>query len=138
LSSSQTKTRTLRSSLLPNGDSVARSFDSVFLGSAFFGSEGFEGGEGGVSFSGLEASSFDFGSSFFGSGSEVVGLSPDAGSFAASPPSSFPPSAGLSPSSSLTISCPTVTVSSSLARNSLIVPAAGALTATSIYTAAQQ
>ena len=44
-----------------------------------------------------------------------------------------PPALGEPPSSMRTRSCPTVTVSSSLTRNSLMVPASGALTATSIY-----
>ena len=66
-------------------------------------------------------------SSFFGSGPEAVGCSFEAGFFVGAL-ASLPPS----PVSSFAMSCPTVTVSPSLTSNSLIVPAAGALTETSI------
>ena len=77
-------------------------------------------------------SSFDCPSSFLGSGSEDEGWSEGAGDFGSWPPCSFSPPLGSPPSSSFKRSCPTVTVSSSLARKSLIVPGSGALTATSI------
>ena len=67
-------------------------------------------------------------------GSEELGWSSGAGAFGSWPPFSFCPPLGAPPSSIFTMSCPTVTVSSSLTRNSDIVPASGQLTATSIYT----
>ena len=71
-------------------------------------------------------------SDFWGRGSEEVACSLVADAFGSEPPCFLPLSAAAPLTSSLTRSCPTVTVSSSLARNSLIVPASGALTATSI------
>ena len=71
-------------------------------------------------------------SSFLGSGSEDDGWSSGAGAFGSWPPFCFSPPFGGPPSSNFRRSCPTVTVSSSLARNSFIVPGSGALTATSI------
>jgi hypothetical protein len=87
-------------------------FDSCFGGSGFFSGSGAFSSFGGAGFDSSFSSAGAFGSSFAG-----FFLSPDG-----SPPSSI-----------LTKSCPTVTVSSSLTKNSFIVPAEGALTATSIY-----
>lgn len=122
------------SSLLPN---VGLDLDSVFCSIFFGGGVSFFGAGLGSSFlgSGVGLDSSDGFDSFFGAGSEDVGCSFDAASFGSeSAFSSFPPD-GASPSSRRTRSCPTVTVSSSFARNSFIVPDAGALTATSIYVA---
>ena len=70
---------------------------------------------------------------FDGSGSDEVGCSLLAGALGSELAVSDPPASfGGSPCSSFASSCPTVTVSSSLANNSSIVPASGALTATSI------
>jgi hypothetical protein len=108
----------------------------VVFASDFFGSDCLGGGD---SFLGSGFFSCDGGGgildpSFFGgSGSEDVGWSFDAGSLGSVVPFSFSPPSGAAPSSIRTKSCPTVTVSSSFARNSLMVPASGALTATSIY-----
>lgn len=130
---------TLRSSLLPNGDSAADGFGDPFKGS--FGGSGFFSGS---FFSGLgggggaDLSSFCGGSlDFSGFGSELVGCSGGAGSLGSCFASCCPPPPA-APGSSLTSSCPTVTVSSSFARNSLMTPASGALTATSICREAQQ
>ena len=106
-------------------------FDSGFGGggASFFGGSDFFSG-GGLGFeAGLLSS---FGSDFDGSGSEEVGCSLDAGSFGSFLAGFAPSSGGAPPVSSFTKSCPTVTVSSSFANSSLIVPASGALTATSI------
>jgi hypothetical protein len=65
-------------------------------------------------------------------GCDEVSWSLDAGSLGSSLASCLPPAGGSPPSSSLTTSCPTVTVSSSLTRNSLMVPAWGAFSETSI------
>jgi len=110
-------------------------FESIFFGSdcfgggdSFFGSGFFSCAGGGV------GSSFGFDSSFFeSSGFDEVDWSLVAGSLGSEAPFSFSPPEGAPPSSRRTKSCPTVTVSSSFARNSLIVPASGALTATSIW-----
>ena len=123
---------TRRSSRFPStGLCLESDFDSVCFGGgdSFFGSGFFSLGAGG---GGLD-SSLGFGSSFDGLGSEDVGCSLEAGSFGVeSAFSSFPPSGG-PPSSRRRRSWPTVTVSSSFTKNSLIVPASGALTATSIW-----
>jgi hypothetical protein len=77
--------------------------------------------------------SLDLGSSFLGgSGLEDVDCSLDAGSLGSASAFCFSPPSGAAPSSRRTRSCPTVTVSSSFARYSFMVPASGALTATSI------
>jgi hypothetical protein len=134
-SSGKGRVLTRRSSRLPRAgpelldDSLLLDSDGfgfgVSLGSDFFSC----GGGGG----GLD-SSLGFDSSFFdGSGSDDVGCSFGAGSLASEDASSFPPPDGAPPSSRRTRSCPTVTVSSSFARYSFMVPASGALTATSIY-----
>ncbi len=130
------KQLTRRSSRLPKSGAEVLGFESVFFGSdclegagSLFGS-GFFPCEG----DGVLDSSFGFGSSFMdGSGSEDVDWSLEAGSLGSDAAFSFSPPEGAPPSSRRTKSCPTVTVSSSLARNSLIVPASGALTATSIW-----
>lgn len=71
--------------------------------------------------------------SFEGPESEEVGCDSDAGSLGSEPAFSFSPPWGAPPVSIFIRSCPTVTVSSSFTRNFLMVPASGALTATSIY-----
>jgi hypothetical protein len=107
-------------SFLPDVDGLGA---ACFFGSAFFSC----GGGGG----GLD-SSFGFDSSVFaGSGSEGADSLLGAASF--EPESAF--GAPSPPSSRRTRSCPTTTVSSSFAKYSLMVPAAGALTATSIWRA---
>lgn len=78
-------------------------------------------------------SCLDLESPLDGSGSEEVDWSSEAGLLGSWFACSFSPDCGAPPSSNFTRSCPTVTVSSSLAKNSLMVPASGALTATSIY-----
>jgi len=106
---------------------IPAAFESAFLGSDF-GASFFDSGFDSDFFSGAGASFFD--SSFLGAGSEDAG-SLDSDSLESDSVLFFPPSGG-PPSSRRSKSCPTVTVSSSLTRNSLIVPASGALTAISI------
>ena len=137
---------TRRSSRLPRG-AASLGFDSGFLGSWGFGAGSF--GAGGSFAGGLGLLSWGWGSDFFsgggradsccvsassflGSGSEDDGWSSGAGALGSWPAFCLSPPFGGPPSSNFRRSCPTVTVSSSLARNSLIVPASGALTATSI------
>jgi len=144
---------TLRSSLLPNGALPLAPFDSLGLeegvlseescfgglglGSCLgglgldtcFGGSGFFSGGGGGDF--VVSSDLDW--SFAGSGSDEVACDSDAGSLGSELAFSFSPPWDAPPVSIFTKSCPTVTVSSSFTRNSLIVPASGALTATSIY-----
>lgn len=96
------------------------------------------GGGAGAFFSGAEGGGAGLLSSCLGSGFDS-GSGLDSGFFSSSlsldsalGADSPAPSGGAPPSSNRMRSWPTVTVSSSFARNSLIVPASGALTATSI------
>lgn len=151
-----TRAHTRRSSLLPNGasdflDSLAFDADDAFLGGSCFGESCFgdvcfegscvvscfdvcgwfcDGGEGDCCDD--DCSCWVLFCAFEGSGSDAVDWSLDAGPLGSWPACCFSPSCGAPPSSNFTRSCPTVTVSSSFARYSLIVPAWGALTATSI------
>lgn len=115
------------------------------LGADFFASSfcsGFEGFDSCFVGAGLD-SCFGGSGSFLGSGCFGFSVSPDgcdevfwsseAASFGSDlAGSSLPPSGAEAPSSMTAISWPTVTVSSSLTLISLITPATGALTATSI------
>jgi hypothetical protein len=135
-------THTRRSSRLPGMAGLGSSFGGVGLESFFggvgldscLGGSGFDsclGGAGLSSSAGL-LSSFGLDCSCSPEGCDAVSWSLDAASFGSDDPSCVLPPDGSPPASSLTRSCPTVTVSSSLTRNSLIVPASGAFTATSI------
>ena len=122
-------TLTRRSSLLPNDVSVFGSglFDSV--SASFFTDSIFPLGGGGGLVSCVALGSF-FGESW---GSEDVCCLLGACSLGCSFAATLSPlSLGGAPSSNFNRSWPTVTVSSSFARSSFIVPASGALTATSI------
>lgn len=118
--------RTRRSSRLPK---TGPELDDVSLavcdGLSCFGGDSFFGSGGGA---GFEVSGLD---SCFASDLDSAGFASDL------PPSSLGGSldsdSGFAPPASiLAISWPTVTVSSSLASSSVMVPASGALTATSI------
>jgi len=132
---------------------VAFAADDAFFGASCFGDSCFGGAcFGGSCFGGscfVDCGSFCCGeergcvddgrscwgllSAFEGSGSDAVGWPLDAGALGSEPASCFSPPCGAPPSSIFSRSCPTVTVSSSFTKNSLTVPASGALTATSIW-----
>lgn len=117
---------TRRSSRLPSTGLAGFSAgaDDAFFGVSFLGGAGFEGS------AGLDS---DLGSGL-DSGSAGLASVEAGSSFGASLDSALsPPSGGAPPASILAMSWPTVTVSSSLARSSVMVPASGALTATSIW-----
>ena len=113
------------------GSGLFSSFFDVGFSSRGGGEEGSFSCFGGAGVSFFGSSCFGF-SSFFATGLDVVGCLSEAGSFGGALASCLPPLPP-SPGSSFAMSCPTVTVSPSLTRNSLIVPASGAFTETSIW-----
>ena len=124
---------TRRSSRFPEKPPSFLGVSTSLGGSGFWGCR-FGGGGGGVGggagFVSLGGSGVF--SSCFGGCDSCEGVSLGSGSFGSSFASSFFPADGSPPASSSASSWPTDTVSSSLTNSFLIVPASGALTATSI------